>query len=65
VRRGKGNRRIVVNGVVTSKILRRVIEHAIAQHGYDPNVSRAELKLGQLDLAIQWRDAVRASDDPT
>ena len=51
--------------VITSKIVRRVIEHAIARHGYDPKVKRAELKLGQLDHAIQWDDAVRATDNPT
>ncbi len=50
--------------VITSRIIRRIIEHAISQHGYDPNVRGAKLRLRNLDHTIQWEDAVRASDNP-
>lgn len=50
--------------VITNRIIRRIIEHAIAQHGYDPNVKGVELNLKNLDNTIQWDDAVRASDNP-
>jgi hypothetical protein len=47
--------------VVTSRIIRRIIEHAIAVHGYDPQVSGKELNLRRLDDAVKWDDAVRGS----
>lgn len=47
--------------VVTSKIIRRIIEHAIIKHGYDPQVRGKELRLKVVDVAIDWHDAVRAS----
>ena len=62
---GNGIRRSAGNQIViTSRIIRRVIEHAIAEYGYDPNVKSAELKLGRLDSEIQWEDAERASGNP-
>ena len=51
--------------VITNRIIRRIIEHALALHGYDPNAKGAELNLKNLDRAIQWDDAVRAIDNPT
>src|SRR5438094_883591 len=47
--------------VITNRIIRRIIEYAIAQHGYDPNAKGAELNLKNLDDTIQWEDADRAS----
>jgi len=46
--------------VVTNRLVRRVICHAIAAHGYDPNRKSKELNLRGLDDIIQWDDAVRA-----
>jgi hypothetical protein len=50
--------------VVTNRIIQRIIEHAIARHEYNPNAKGPELNLKNLDNAIQWQDAVRASDIP-
>jgi hypothetical protein len=47
--------------VVTNQLIRRIIEHAITQHHYDPNVKGKELNLQVLDEVIEWHDAVRAS----
>jgi|SRR6516225_8617522 hypothetical protein len=47
--------------VVTNKIIRGIIDHAIAQHQYDPEVTGKELNLKVLDDLIKWDDAVRAS----
>jgi hypothetical protein len=47
--------------VITSRIIRRIIEHAIAQHSYDPDVKGTELNLRVLDDVVQWDDAIRAS----
>jgi len=47
--------------VVTNRIIRRIIEHAIAKHEYNPTVKSAELNLKNLHHAIHWEDAVRAS----
>jgi hypothetical protein len=51
--------------VITNRIVRRIIEYAITNHGYDPNVKGKELNLKNLDDVIRWDDAVRATDDPT
>lgn len=51
--------------VITNRLVRRIIEHAIANHGYDPNSKGAELNLGALEGMNRWDDAVRASDNPT
>ncbi len=50
--------------VITNRIVQRIIQHAITQHGYDPNAKGAMLNLQALDDRIRWDDAVRASDDP-
>lgn len=51
--------------VITNRIVRRIIEYAITNHGYDPNAKGTELNLKNLDDVIRWDDAVRASDKPT
>lgn len=47
--------------VVTSRIVRRVIEYAIAKRGYDPNVNGPQLNLYSLDDSISLHGAIRAS----
>jgi hypothetical protein len=47
--------------VVTNRLIRRIIEHAIIVHQYDPNVKGKELNLQVLDEVIEWHGAVRAS----
>jgi hypothetical protein len=47
--------------VITNRIIRRIIEHAIAVHGYDPQVRGKELNLRVLDDVVKWDDAVRGS----
>lgn len=49
--------------VITNRIIRRIIEHAIAVHGYDPQVRGKELNLKVLDDAVKWDDAVRGASD--
>ena len=46
--------------VVTNRIIRRMIEHAISEHQYNPGVSGNELNLGNLENVIRWDDAVRS-----
>ncbi len=46
--------------VVTNRVVRRIIEHAIAIHNYDPNTKCDQLNLRLLDSVIRWDDAVRA-----
>jgi hypothetical protein len=45
--------------IVTNRLVRRIIEHAIFKHGYDPNVKAKQLHLKALDDTIRWDDAVR------
>src|SRR4051794_30080484 len=40
--------------VVTARLVRRVIEHAIAVENYDPLVPGKEINLTSLDDVIQW-----------
>jgi hypothetical protein len=51
--------------VITSRIVRRIIEHALAVHGYDPQVAGKELNLTVLDDVIKWNDTVRGVSDET
>lgn len=46
--------------VVTNRIVRRVIEHAMAQHGYDPLTAGAGPDLGRLGQIVELGDAERA-----
>jgi len=45
--------------VITSRLIRRIIEHAIAQHRYNSNETGNQLQLGALEGVIEWQDAVR------
>jgi hypothetical protein len=45
--------------VITNRIIRRIIEHARAAHGYDPQVRGKELNLRILDDMVKGDDAVR------
>jgi len=45
--------------IITNRIIRRVICHAISEHGYDPNRKLAKLDLHTFGDAIQWDDALR------
>jgi hypothetical protein len=47
--------------VITNRIIRRIIEHAILVHGYNPHVQGKELNLPHLDHVIKWDDAVRGA----
>lgn len=51
--------------VITNRIIRRIVEHAIAVHGYDPQVRGKELNLKVLDDVVKWDDAVRGASDET
>jgi hypothetical protein len=51
--------------VITNRIIRRIIEHAIAACSYDPQVPGKELNLRVLDDVIEWDDAVRGASDET
>jgi hypothetical protein len=48
--------------VVTNRLIRRIIEHAITELHYDAEKKGKELNLRVLDDAIKWNDAVRASN---
>src|SRR5438876_9564878 len=45
--------------VVTNRIIQRIIEHATAACGYDPQVRGKELNLMVLDDVVKWEDAIR------
>jgi hypothetical protein len=45
--------------IVTNRLVRRIIEHAISKHGYDPDVKSKQLDLKALDDVIKWDDAIR------
>jgi hypothetical protein len=47
--------------VITNRIIKRVIEHAISAHGFDPLVRGKKLNLRVLDNVVKWDDATRAS----
>jgi hypothetical protein len=51
--------------IVTNRIIRRIIRHAIGRHGYNPGVQGAQLNLKALDGVVSLDDAIRASDEPT
>lgn len=46
--------------VITNRIVRRVIDHARAEHAYDPRQQAQELDLKQLDARIDLSDAIHA-----
>ena len=47
--------------VITNRIVRRIIEHVVAEYGYDPQVKGKDVNLKVLDDVIQWDDANRAT----
>jgi hypothetical protein len=47
--------------VITNRLVRRIIEHAIMEHNYKPETKGKALNLAVLDKVIKWDDAVRAS----
>ena len=51
--------------IVTSRLIRRIVEHAIATHNYDPKVKAKQIDLGPLEGVIPWDDAIRAGHPKT
>src|SRR3954453_7521913 len=49
--------------VITNRIIRRIIKHAIALYGYDAHWRGKELNLRVLDDVVKWDDAVRAASN--
>jgi hypothetical protein len=49
--------------VITTRIIRRIIEHAITHHAYDPNLKGSVVNLQVLDSVIPRDDAVRGWHD--
>jgi len=47
--------------VVTSRIVREIIEHAIDKHGYNPIRQGEDLNVSGLDDVVKWRSAIRAT----
>src|SRR5690349_4287745 len=47
--------------IVTNRLVRRIIEHAISKQGYDPNVNAKQLNLRALDDVIKWDDSIRGA----
>ncbi len=47
--------------VVTSRLIRRVIDHAIRAHRFNPLMPGKPLEFQYLENRIEWSDAVRAS----
>jgi hypothetical protein len=47
--------------IVTSRLIRRILEHAVASHGYDSAKKGRQLNLKALEDVIKWDDALRAS----
>jgi hypothetical protein len=48
--------------VITNRIIRRIVEHAVAACGYNPLARGKELNLKVLDDVIEWGDAVRGTE---
>src|SRR5438477_4806381 len=46
--------------VVTSRLIRRIVEHAITAYEYDPNKKGKQLNLRALEEVVKWDDAFRA-----
>lgn len=59
---GDGSRSSAGNQIViTNRIIRQIIVHATAVHGYAPQVQGKELNLKILDNVVKWDDAIRGS----
>jgi hypothetical protein len=50
--------------VITNRLIRRIIDHAIEQYHYDPQAKGKELRLKTIDNVITWNDAIRAFRKP-
>ncbi|MFI5381872.1 MAG: hypothetical protein ACHRHE_21445 [Tepidisphaerales bacterium] len=50
--------------IITNRIIRRIIEHALAKHNYHPGKKGKQLNLRSLDDVIEWKDAVRRYQVP-
>ena len=48
--------------VVTSRLVKRIIEHALSKCGYNPKLKGKQLDLGPLEDIIKLDDGVRASN---
>ena len=48
--------------IVTNRLVRRVIEHALDVENYDPLVQGKQLDIRWIEDKIEWSDAVRATD---
>ena len=48
--------------VITNRIVRRVIDYARTNRGYDPHVCGKVLKLGGMDKEVDLADAIRANE---
>ena len=59
---GPGHWRLENQIVVTARIVRRVIEYAIATHGYDAARPASQLNLWDLDGAIEMSDVLRSNN---
>ena len=57
---GPGHWRLEHQIVITNRIVRRIILHAIAAHRYEPAGSSRPLDLGVLDRVIGITDALRS-----
>ncbi|MEO7093818.1 MAG: hypothetical protein ABI175_11245 [Polyangiales bacterium] len=58
---GLGRYAITRQIVVTNRIVRRVIEHAVRDHVYDPRMKAKPLALRSVDEAIDVSDAIRSA----
>ncbi len=47
--------------VITNRIILRIINVALSDHGYDPQTRGKELNLRAMDHLIDWKDAIRAT----
>lgn len=47
--------------VITNRIVRRIIDYAVAERGFDPQQKVKQLDLGKLDGKIDLTDAERSS----
>ena len=48
--------------VITSRIVKRVIEHAIDDHGYDPLIKGKLIRIYGIEDEIDMSDVIRATD---
>jgi hypothetical protein len=61
VPRGDGSARLTQQIVITNRIVRQVIEHAVRAFGYDPHTKGKELDLRNVDESIDLSAAIRSA----